>query len=384
MKHLRSLLLAVVCAMAVYAQLPQPGGGNGGGNGGGGGGGNKYQTVKVNGSSQTQRENADFKTGQCTAITPIDNAGGAATELTFDFDDSDPDCGVYLRGTEPPATCTVGEVFFDTDAAAGSEWLGCKVTNTWTALGGSGGGGGVQRGAYSSLPTCNSGANNTLYKLTDGVIEAQCNGTSWQWYFGGLSITLPGLAATWTTSFAGATTLTDSAGTLLLQNVDSGASRSIAYKAISTWTNGSAVEFYFYQLNYYSAQTEYAYGVFLRTSGASGGCATGPCFRFFHETPVTTPPVQWLAVQTEGPGATANQTTLTYHDVKGPFVAMRIRRDNTNRYYEYGTGGYLWLPIFTEALNTSFNDADVTHYGFGASGASAGRTALQVIHARNY
>ena len=45
-------------------------------------------------------------------------------------------------GTEAPATCTVGEAFFDTDATPGANWLLCTATNTWTAVVGTGGEGG--------------------------------------------------------------------------------------------------------------------------------------------------------------------------------------------------------------------------------------------------
>lgn len=40
-------------------------------------------------------------------------------------------------GTALPATCGVGETFFDTDATAGSNVYGCTATNTWTLQGGS-------------------------------------------------------------------------------------------------------------------------------------------------------------------------------------------------------------------------------------------------------
>lgn len=36
------------------------------------------------------------------------------------------------KGTALPATCTVGQVFFDTDATAGQNVFGCTATNTWT------------------------------------------------------------------------------------------------------------------------------------------------------------------------------------------------------------------------------------------------------------
>lgn len=44
-------------------------------------------------------------------------------------------------GTTAPATCVVGQLFFDTDATAGSNLFGCTASNTWTALGGGGSGG---------------------------------------------------------------------------------------------------------------------------------------------------------------------------------------------------------------------------------------------------
>lgn len=49
----------------------------------------------------------------------------------------------YTYGITAPATCSTGQVFFDTDAVAGSNWFGCTATNTWTLLSGAGGGGNV-------------------------------------------------------------------------------------------------------------------------------------------------------------------------------------------------------------------------------------------------
>lgn len=41
-------------------------------------------------------------------------------------------------GTTLPATCTVGETYFKSDATAGQNMYGCTATNVWTALGGGG------------------------------------------------------------------------------------------------------------------------------------------------------------------------------------------------------------------------------------------------------
>ena len=39
------------------------------------------------------------------------------------------------KGITAPETCTVGDVFFDTDAVVGQNWLGCTSANVWTVLG---------------------------------------------------------------------------------------------------------------------------------------------------------------------------------------------------------------------------------------------------------
>lgn len=65
-------------------------------------------------------------------------------------------------GTTAPATCVTGEVFFDSDATAGSNWLGCTSANTWTQLGGSGGGGTAATRAESETGTNNTAMTTPL------------------------------------------------------------------------------------------------------------------------------------------------------------------------------------------------------------------------------
>lgn len=56
-------------------------------------------------------------------------------------------------GTTPPATCSAGQVFFDTDATAGRNWLGCTSTDNWDTMGdGNDGGGGVAKYAKVLSP----------------------------------------------------------------------------------------------------------------------------------------------------------------------------------------------------------------------------------------
>lgn len=46
------------------------------------------------------------------------------------------------NSTTLPGTCTIAQIYFDTDATAGLNMYGCTATNTWTLLGDGGGGGG--------------------------------------------------------------------------------------------------------------------------------------------------------------------------------------------------------------------------------------------------
>lgn len=106
-----------------------------------------------------------------------------------------------------PTTCTVGEMFFATDAAAGGNIYLCTSTNTWTQLtGGSGGSGTVNAGttgqlayypangtavsggdvntvvrdnpiAYTSvttLPAASSAVVGRLYHMTAATVEGVC------------------------------------------------------------------------------------------------------------------------------------------------------------------------------------------------------------------
>jgi hypothetical protein len=101
----------------------------------------------------------------------------------------------YKAQDAAPATCTVGMVWFDTNATAGSNWFGCTAANTWTLLGGGGGGtwGSItgtlsnqtdlqtaldaKQPVITTLPVANGGTNLTT-ATDDNVMVG--NGTTWQ------------------------------------------------------------------------------------------------------------------------------------------------------------------------------------------------------------
>lgn len=59
------------------------------------------------------------------------------------------------NSTSLPGTCTVGDVYFDSDATVGQNVYGCTSTNTWTLQGDGGGGG---SGDIDTVGDCTTGA----------------------------------------------------------------------------------------------------------------------------------------------------------------------------------------------------------------------------------
>jgi hypothetical protein len=90
--------------------------------------------------------------GGRTVTGPVDNSGATRT-------------APMKTGTSIPGTCTVGDVFFKTDATAGQNIYECQSTNVFTQQLNSGGGGGTvnsgttpQMAYYATTGTAVSGA----------------------------------------------------------------------------------------------------------------------------------------------------------------------------------------------------------------------------------
>lgn len=75
----------------------------------------------------------------------------------------------------------------------------CRENGTTKTMISSGSGGGVQRVAFASQPTCDSSITNVLIKYTDVYfpVSDHCNGTSYQSYYGDLPVTRPSTSG-WT------------------------------------------------------------------------------------------------------------------------------------------------------------------------------------------
>jgi hypothetical protein len=66
------------------------------------------------------------------------------------------------NSTSLPVTCTVGQIYMDTDATSGQRIYGCESTNSWVLQGGTGGGSGtIETGADNALAYYN-GAGTTI------------------------------------------------------------------------------------------------------------------------------------------------------------------------------------------------------------------------------
>lgn len=68
-------------------------------------------------------------------------------------------------GTSNPASCSVGQVFFRSDAAAGQNWFLCTALNTWTQVL-SGGGNTLTTVSFSGTPTFTRSSANQEFVIT--------------------------------------------------------------------------------------------------------------------------------------------------------------------------------------------------------------------------
>jgi hypothetical protein len=71
-----------------------------------------------------------------------------------------------------PATCAVGEVYFDTDATSGQRFYGCETTNNWVLQGDGGGGGGITslEGQTGATQTFTDDTNVTIVSGADAHV----------------------------------------------------------------------------------------------------------------------------------------------------------------------------------------------------------------------
>jgi hypothetical protein len=115
--------------------------------------------------------------------------------------------------TAIPAVCSVGEMFFDTNAPAGQNLYGCTATNFWTQLGGSGGGAGMASQLLDFNVNNSSGTIQTLGALCSGATPCQIRtGTTFFTMTAPVTATLSGTGANGTVFWYLSTTQIMTAG----------------------------------------------------------------------------------------------------------------------------------------------------------------------------
>lgn len=184
-----------------------------------------------------------------------------AQKRGYNFSAWPPTRPVYV-GTTAPSTCTVGDLFFDSDATVGQNLYGCTSTNTWTTLGDGTGAGSFGETSLAGLVNSqtiwdSSQANRTLTAglsgATDPVItfsDSTINVTTGGLQVGGVGVLLAGSSTvgqvpriTGANTYAwGALDLADTdavTGVLAAANVDTAIAR-LASPSFTTPTLGTA------------------------------------------------------------------------------------------------------------------------------------------------
>jgi hypothetical protein len=93
--------------------------------------------VNASGASESCTALPTTISGTSNEVDASASTGAVTLSISDTFDISGSTSTKPVKtGTTAPATCAVGELFFDTDATAGSNVFGCTATNTWTAQGG--------------------------------------------------------------------------------------------------------------------------------------------------------------------------------------------------------------------------------------------------------
>jgi trimeric autotransporter adhesin len=105
------------------------------------------------------QEGMDMKTYRWIALTALASAVMAQTRVDLRTQGKSVDFSAATAtkpaktGTVFPSTCSVGEMYFKTDAGAGANLYACTATNIWSLEGGSG---------TSSLPAMTGNTNRVL------------------------------------------------------------------------------------------------------------------------------------------------------------------------------------------------------------------------------
>lgn len=240
-------------------------------------------------------------------------------------------------------TPTTGAVVVDIDTA----YVPSK-TNLYAVTG---------RGAFASLPTCNSTAAVRAYFFTDSFYDvAHCDGSSWVYLRNGQSYTQPtGLSATSGTT---ATTSTTNGGTTvsILNTV-----RVEAFTAASNFSGATKTVTSCWMPTLNLTGVSYEVGIVLRESATSKHVIWTT---FVEANRMKMNRAYWTNASTWSSNGVIDSGYMP-----GTLVCARVRKASSNLYFEIAPDGVNYITLNSTTLTAFFTtDADEAGIGGVANG----------------
>lgn len=275
-------------------------------------------------------------------------------------------------GTSLPGTCTVGDVYFKTDATAGQNLYYCTATNTWTQQLNSGGGGSVASivGSYSTITgtTCNASNDGQLGFPTLGTTifdYLRCkNGTGWENILQGSVLPASDWSTGWTNDNAGSAVYTTSKGGLTIETVTGNDQFRARYRTAPSTPYNVVV-----RLNF--AGGDGHAGIYLG-NGSNGNIHT---FHWYAESDTINHRLRHVSY-TSMAGAGGANVSGTYlgNAVSGRYADICVSDDGTNLKYHYSrNNGVTWTTFYSISRTTL---TAPTRWGvYAAQGGGASQAA---------
>lgn len=264
-----------------------------------------------------------------------------------------------------PSSPANGDIVCD---SGDSNRVKVRSNGAWVTVG-SGGGGGVQRVAYASKPSCSGTYTNTTFKLTDkdAMLEFHCDGSTEQAYFGSVPVTeVPSSGWTSFESPAGGA----SVGSWVLTSGTDNTNRGIlrAVPGGSAWKVTSCV-----LANTLDATGSEGYPSWIfNVSNGTGTNDDTAGLQLYENGTVQ----QWATTTTttlSGSGYSATQRAQ--QSMAKGMICVQYEQDASNRYWRAGPSRAALTLLHSES-NTTFLTA--THIGWTVSPSSTG--LLQKVH----
>lgn len=224
-----------------------------------------------------------------------------------------------------------------------------------------------QSGLFSALPA--AGNPGRTYWATDAGVVLKDNGTSWDVVGGNgqPAFTLP-TSSGWSTNTLGPATFAASKGGRVL-SIPSAANQNfrVEYRTLSpasNYTAAAAIDVHA------SVPTGYFHSGLVLMDSATG--------KFIHFGTSKQAATSTMGVQVRTwTNATTWLTILAHNvfDLMPPPRWLRIRDDNTERYYEYSINGQDWKLLWTETRTTFITPDKI---GWGADNSTGAAATLRL------